>query len=223
MKLFKKSLIVIRGSIVFTVFLLYACDGPKACEINGNALATPSPPKPIGEKYVIDTKESVVMWRAFMQFVLGAGHHGYVYLSKGELMIDKDQLVGGSVVVDMNTIEDEKHGKDNNLINHLKNSDFFDVEKFPISTFGITAVNQVNADTLRVSGLLTIKGIMRIVTFPAKMEMKDGVVNATGKLTIDRTLWDVRYKSGKFFDNLKDDAISDNVEFDVKIVAKRVL
>ena len=53
------------------------------------------------------------------------------------------------------------------------------------------------------------------------MEVKDGIVKASGKLVIDRTKWDVRYKSGKFFDNLKDQAISDSIEFHIMIVAKK--
>jgi hypothetical protein len=59
------------------------------------------------------------------------------------------------------------------------------------------------------------------VTFPAKMEIKDGLVKADGKLIIDRTDWGIRYKSGKFFDNLKNQAISDSIEFNIKIVAKK--
>jgi hypothetical protein len=52
------------------------------------------------------------------------------------------------------------------------------------------------------------------------MEVRDGIFKASGKLVIDRTKWDVRYKSGKFFDNLKDQAISDDIEFHITIVAK---
>ncbi len=59
------------------------------------------------------------------------GHNGFVSLSKGELTIEKDQLVGGTVEVDMSTIADEHHGTNNDLINHLKSADFFDVPKFP--------------------------------------------------------------------------------------------
>jgi hypothetical protein len=47
------------------------------------------------------------------------------------------------------------------------------------------------------------------------------ILNSFSKLAIDRTLWDVRYKSGKFFDNLKDQAIADSIEFNIKIVAKK--
>ena len=130
-------------------------------------------------------------------------------------------LMGGTVEVDMNTIEGDDHESDNNLINHLKDPDFFDVKKFPISTIAITKVASINGENKKVTGNLTIKGITHPVTFPAKMEVKDGIVKANGKLVIDRTKWDVRYRSGKFYDNLADQAISDSIEFNIKIVAKK--
>ena len=80
---------------------------------------------------------------------------------------------------------------------------FFDVKKFPFSTIAITRVASVNGQNKEITGNLTIKGITHPVTFRVKMEMKDGIVKANGKLVIDRTKWDVRYKSGKFFDNLR--------------------
>lgn len=147
------------------------------------------------------------------------GQEGFVYLSKGEFKVENDQLTGGTVEVDMTTIEDSYHGRDNNLVNHLKDRDFFDVEKFPFSTITITRVSSINVEDKEIFGNLTIKGITHPVKFPAKVGMKDGILKATAKLVIDRTKWDVRYKSGKFFDNLKDQAISDNIEFYIMIEA----
>jgi polyisoprenoid-binding protein YceI len=172
-------------------------------------------------EYVIDTKESVLTWKCSMVYAGKGGHHGYVYISNGGLMIEKNQLVGGSVEVDMNTIEDERHNSDNNLINHLKDPDFFDVKKFPISTFSITKVAAVDKENIEVSGNLTIKGVTHEVTFPAKVEVNGKTLNANGKLIIDRTKWDVRYRSGKFFDDLADRAISDDVEFEMNIAARK--
>jgi polyisoprenoid-binding protein YceI len=197
----------------------FGCGGPVKEENKNNASASSLSLHDGNEKYVvIDTKESVVAWKGSNP--LGP-HTGYVYISKGELMIESGQLMGGTVEVDMNTIEDKDHGSDNNLINHLKDRDFFDVKKFPFSTIAITRVASINGENINVTGNLTIKGITHPVTFPAKMEVKDGIVKANGKLVIDRTKWDVRYKSGKFFDNLKDQAISDDIEFEIKIVAKK--
>jgi polyisoprenoid-binding protein YceI len=174
----------------------------------------------IKEKYVIDLKESVVTWSGSNLFPPG-GHTGYVYISKGELLIDKDQIVGGTIEIDMNTIADKDHGSKNNLVDHLKNPDFFDVEKFPFSTFNILTVIPRKGSAINVTGNLTIKGITLPVTFPATLDFKDGAVNANGKLAIDRTQWDIRYKSNKFFANLADQAISDSIKFEMKIVARK--
>lgn len=168
------------------------------------------------EQYVLDKKESVVTWKGSMQFSPN-GHVGYVYISNGDLTIDNGRLVAGTVEVDMTTLADEKYGSDNELINHLKSADFFDVKKFPTATFVITKVD----NGLTVTGDLTIKGITHAVTFLVKIAVSEGVASANGKVTIDRTKWDVRYNSGKFFDNLADETISDDIELDMKVVARK--
>jgi polyisoprenoid-binding protein YceI len=173
------------------------------------------------EKYAVDSKESVVTWKGSNAIGFKGGHTGYVYISTGILMIKKNRLAGGEVEVDMNTIADKDHGTKNGLVDHLKSPDFFDVEKFPLAKFTITKVEAAGGENVKVTGDLTIKGITHEVTFPAIMDIKDGVAKAMGTLTIDRTQWGVRYKSGTFFSNLADDAISDSIEFEMKIVAKK--
>lgn len=172
------------------------------------------------EKYIIDKKASVITWKGGMQFVPN-DHTGYAYVSKGELTIHNEQLVGGTVDVDMNSLEDDRHESDNDLIEHLKSEDFFNVKKFPTSSFTITKVApSVNGST-DLTGMLTIKGITLPITFAANVVVKNGVVNASGKVTIDRTKWDVQYGSGKFFANLANDTLSDLIALEIRIVAKR--
>jgi polyisoprenoid-binding protein YceI len=135
--------------------------------------------------------------------------------------MENGQLTGGTVELDMNTIEDENHKSDNYLIKHLKDPDFFDVQKFPSSVFTITKAEPINGNNTKVTGNLTIKGITHAVSFTANMQVKDGIMKAGGKLVIDRTLWDVRYKSAKFFANLADETISDSIEFNMTVVAMK--
>lgn len=199
--------------------LIFGCGGPVTGENKNNASASSISLHVGNEKYfIIDTKETVVAWTSSL---VHGKSTGYVYISKGELMIEKGQLMGGTVEVDMNTIEDKNHGRDNAMVNHLKSPDFFDVKQFPFSTIAITGVASTNNENKTVTGNLTIKGITHPVTFPARMEVKSGIVEANGKLVIDRTRWDVRYRSGKFYDNLADKTISDSIEFNIKIVAKK--
>ena len=214
-----------KPSLLYLVVIIAigfsACHGTVK-EANKNDTSTSSLSLHAGDdKYVaIDTKESVITWKGSS---VGGAHTGYVYISKGELMIENSKLMGGTVEVDMSTIEGDDHRSDNNLIKHLKDPDFFEVNKFPFSTIAIIKVTSINVEDNEITGNLTIKGITHPVTFPVNIEAQDGIVKASGRLVIDRTKWDVRYKSGKFFDNLKDQAISDSIEFLVKIVSKNTV
>jgi polyisoprenoid-binding protein YceI len=194
------------------------------------------------KKYSIDTKQSAVIWKGSMLFGVWEGTAlrgdgsatGDVDLLKGELLIENRQLVGGAVEVDMNTIE----RKYDHPGPHNKLPDFFDVKKFPVSTFAITKVETVNdgkvtgngnmtieaVATIKVTGNLTIEGITKAVTFPAEMHFKDGMdgtVVMNGTLIIDRTDWGIDYRSEKFFAQAGDMTISDEVKFFIKIVAKK--
>ncbi|MEA5257462.1 YceI family protein [Arcicella aquatica] len=211
-------------SITYLILIIapwfFGCRGTVK-EENENASASSVSLHVGNDKYImIDTKESVLTWKGSNLNGLNT-QTGYVYISKGELMVENGQLMGGTVEIDMNTIEDKNHGSDNNLVNHLKDPDFFEVKKFPFATIVITKVASINDENKNVTGNLTIKGITHPVTFPAKMEVKDGIVRANGKLVIDRTLWDVRYKSAKFYDNLANQTMSDSIEFHINIVAKK--
>lgn len=200
--------------------LLFSCGGEDPGQSKDIAAASSLSLHDGNKSYfTVDPKESLVEWNGSS---LNGGHTGYISVSKGELLVDKGELAGGTVEVNMTTIEDEDHGRDNNLVNHLKDPDFFDVRNFPFSRITISGVGELIGDVQEITGDLVIKGITHPVTFPVKVELKDSIITASGKLVIDRTKWDVRYKSGKFFDNLKDEAISDSIEFSIRIVAKQV-
>jgi polyisoprenoid-binding protein YceI len=113
----------------------------------------------------------------------------------------------------MTTIVSDSAGLDG----HLKNEDFFDVENHPEATIAITSTQAVsdeeNGDYVMATADLTIKDITNTVTFPIYSEESLDVA----KITIDRTLWDIRYGSNKFFDDLKDKAIKDEIDFEVNI------
>jgi polyisoprenoid-binding protein YceI len=211
----KMMIALLAGSMMFTSYT--SCNAQNKSELPKGTSKTTA----VSEKFVIDKKESIVTWKCSMVIAIKGGHTGFISASKGELLIEKNQLVGGTVDIDMSTITDEHHNSDNGLIDHLKSPDFFDVEKFPISTFVVTKVAPADGGNVTVTGNLTVKGITHEISFPATVEVKDDIVKANGKVTIDRTKWDVRYKSAAFFSSLADEAISDSIEFEMNVVAKK--
>lgn len=161
-----------------------------------------------GEKKEIKTENSTVTWKGYK--VTGS-HYGTVALQSGHLVFDEGKLTGGEFVVDMTTIvtddlEGEYKGK---LEGHLKSDDFFGVEKHPTAKLVFTKVKSTGKNSYEVTGDLTVKGKSAPVTF----EMSIYGNKATANVKIDRTIYDIRYGSTAFFDDLKDKAIYD--EFDL--------
>ncbi len=70
-----------------------------------------------------------------------------------------------------------------------------------------------------ISGNLSIKGITQGIKFPAFIELTEGNLTAKADFNIDRTLWDIRYRSGKFFPELGDKAISDEIGIAFELTA----
>jgi polyisoprenoid-binding protein YceI len=167
----------------------------------------------------VNKTESQVMWKAAK--VTGE-HWGYVPIADANLDYSNGKITGGSFAMDMVnlTVEDLTDEKSKgNLTNHLKSDDFFSVEKFNRSTFKITNVKSTSATDYTITGDLTIKGITKPVTFPAKVSVAGNKLTATGVIKFDRTHYDIKFRSGNFFENLGDRMIYDEVSLDVKLVA----
>ena len=69
-------------------------------------------------------------------------------------------------------------------------------------------------------GNLTIKEATHPVEFTATESKNGGVLTYTADINFDRSLYDVRFGSGKFFSNLGDNAIVDEITLNVKLVVK---
>ncbi|MCA1760046.1 MAG: YceI family protein, partial [Bacteroidales bacterium] len=105
------------------------------------------------------------------------------------------------------------------LVGHLKSDDFFSVNNHPVSTLDIKEVNHKVGNTHSFTGHLTIKGITHPVTFDAEVDVSGNNLKANGKLDVDRTLYDIKFRSGKFFSDLGDNLIYDTFTLDFNIVA----
>ena len=174
------------------------------------------------DTFQVDTGKSNVLWTG--KNVAGGKHTGELKISAGTLVFNGNQLTGGRFTVDMSslTVTDLQGDRAVRLAGHLKNEDFFDAPKFPESAFTITKVDKAaGKDQVNITGNLQIRGITHAVTFPATLHrMSSDEVHATAKgIKIDRTKFDIKYRSGNFFSGLGDRAISDEFELDVELFA----
>jgi polyisoprenoid-binding protein YceI len=167
----------------------------------------------------VDKNESTVTWKA--RKVTGE-HYGKVTIANADLDYENGKIQGGSFTMDMLsiTVEDiTDEGSNKRLTDHLKSDDFFSVEKFNTSTLKITDAKTSNGKDYQITGDLTIKGIKNQVTFPATLEMVGNKVITTAEISFDRTKFDIKYRSGSYFENLADRLIYDDVNLEVKLVA----
>lgn len=174
-------------------------------------------------KYALDTVKSKITWTG--EKITGS-HTGLVSIKGGEAIMRDGQLVGGTFEIGMNTITDTDIADPTNnakLTNHLKSEDFFNAEKFPVATFTITKAKPVKSATVNysITGNLTIKGIAKEVTFPALVITDGDTATATANFKLDRTLWDIRFRSGKFFEDLGDKLIYDEFTIVLDLAGKK--
>ncbi|MFM9143602.1 MAG: YceI family protein, partial [Bacteroidota bacterium] len=112
------------------------------------------------------------------------------------------------------------------LSGHLKSGDFFQADSFPTATFALSSATALAApdslgNTHTIAGNLTLKGNTKGVSFPAKVTLTEGSLQAEGSLSIDRTQWNVVYGSKNIFKNLGDKFINDMVDLKIKVSAAK--
>jgi len=208
-----KKLILLL-SIVSIAFV--SCKEEKAKTIK-QQLAKKEVVKPIVKKV-----KDVIVWRGYKPT---GSHVGTIDVKSANFKFESDNLIGGKIVFDMNTIKnnDLKDAGDNaDLVNHLKSTDFFDIIKNPTSTFEITEVKSDKEGKLQIDGNLTLNGTTKKISFPANIVKSDDGSKTlkSNIIKIDRTDYGVKYKSKKFFANLKDKFINDEFDIAFKIQLK---
>ena len=167
------------------------------------------------QTYNVNTSKSDLKWTGKK---VGGEHWGKIALKDGTVTLKANKIVSGKFVIDMKsiTVEDLAAGEWNDkLVGHLKSDDFFGVEKYPESVLELTGSTPLKDGKAKVKGKRTIKGITNPVEFDA---VQNGLT-VSAQVTVDRSKYNVRYGSGKFFDNLGDKTIYDNFTIDVKLVA----
>jgi polyisoprenoid-binding protein YceI len=176
-----------------------------------------------GAEYKVDNEKSELKWTATK--VTGA-HNGTVPVSSGMLDFKDGMITKGRLEIDMNgikvdDIKDPKYNAD--LTQHLKSDDFFSVDKNPKAVFEITSAKKVEGGMYELSGKLQIKGETKPLPNPVKVKVSqegDKVLKLAGELKLDRTAWNIRYKSGKFFPNLGDKMIHDEFTINFNVTSK---
>lgn len=214
-------------SISAAALLFASCqDAPKADEAqvsDAQQVQTAS-----GAEYKADLAQSKIEWIGTKPV---GKHHGTLAVKEGSLTVADNTIKGGKFVIDVKSLRADDQDSTGNakLTGHLLSPDFFDADKFPNADFEIVSVaagvdsaaakDLVMKDaTHTITGNLTLKGVTKSVTFPAKVTMSDASVIADANFNIDRTQWNMAYGNDK---SLGDKFIDPKVNLALHLVANK--
>ena len=202
--------------VFFTVIFYTGCDNSKS-KSKVSIEKTESVILPKGE-YQIDKTKSVVRWigRTPVKF-----HDGTINIQEGNFSVDDNGILNGNIIIDMESINctDLSGGGKKSLEEHLMNDDFFSVNKFKTSKINISSEMKPNNGLIDFKGSLEIKNISNPISFKSSInKTPEGKYTASSKLTFDRSMYNVKYKSKSFFDDLGDKFIKDDIEIELEII-----
>jgi len=169
-----------------------------------------------------NTDNAKISWKGFKPT---GEHYGTINLKNGSFTTNNNQITSGEFTIDMNSIVDLDMDAtsewNTKLVNHLKSEDFFDAKKYPTATFKITGTEK-KGDKILVKGNLIIKNKSNPVEFLAMIKIENNqLVFDSETFKIDRSKWDIKYKSKSFFNDLADQFIYDDMEISITINANK--
>ena len=163
--------------------------------------------------YNIVQDESSLMWTG--REVSTSSHYGTINFTSGQFEISDGLISQGEFLVDMTsiTVQDLTGGSKERLEGHLRSDDFFSVESFPTAHLYISSSEVISNGKWMVNGFLTIKDISHPVLF----EMVNTEDGWNANLVFDRSKYNVKFRSGTFFENLGDKLIYDDIELKINL------
>ena len=174
-----------------------------------------------GDTLQVDLENSQIKWIG--RKVTGE-HAGTLNLSEGWVVMEKNTVLGGKFVFDMASITNtdiESPEWKQKLEDHLKSEDFFHVDSFPYAVLEINGSQLLIVEnakkSLQILADLTIRGKTHEIKFPFDITRSENILTGEGSVDIDRTLYNIQYKSGKFFENLGDKLIYDDFTVQFRI------
>ena len=197
---------------LFTFLMLFIL---ASCNTNPNQASTQQAQgvATVDNIYNVETAQSQITWTG--REVSTSYHYGTLDFVSGNFEISNGAIVNGEFIVDMTSINNQDMEGDSKarLEGHLKSDDFFSVESYPTATISINSSELISDGKWNVLGDLAIKGF----THPVNFEMISSEDGWSANLVFDRSKYDVRFRSGSFFENLGDKLIYDDIELSINL------
>lgn len=198
-----------RTTIAITILsglmFLAACSDPaaeKSKAVTGEAAQVASPQSTQGVKYQITPQNSKI---DFVGSKVTGSENGSFGNFSGQIdYAGAAESSRVSVTIEMDSVRTESSG----LETHLKTADFFDVAKFPQSTFVSTAI-RAGGDkgaSHTITGNLTLHGVTRSISFPATIAVTPDTATVDSSFSLNRKDFGIMY-AGKTNDLIRDGVV----------------
>ncbi len=186
-----------------------------SCNMNSNKTAETNDVSmtAVDATYNIKQDQSSLVWTG--REVSTSSHYGTINFTSGQFEIADGLISQGEFFVDMTsiTVQDLTGGSKDRLEGHLRSDDFFSVESYPTAHLYISSSEAISNGKWMVNGFLTIKDISHPVLF----EMANTEDGWNASLVFDRSKYNVKFRSGTFFENLGDKLIYDDIELKINL------
>jgi rhodanese-related sulfurtransferase/polyisoprenoid-binding protein YceI len=182
-------------------------------------------PPPLEGSLPVDLRETRIEWTG--RNLLNK-HCGTLSLTSGTLEFRENWLVGGELVIDLTTLRCTDIADptlNRMLVAHLASPDFLDSAHFPEARVVIrktspTPNGRPGSPNLELLCDLTLRGITKPVPVVAVAgRTPEGRIAAQALLVFDRTEFGSAYGSGRFFRQLGQHLVNDQVEIQVRLLA----
>lgn len=190
---------------VATACLITGCSDPsdKVAKTAATDAKEVAKPAAAAKDYVIRAESTI----GFVGSKVTGSHTGGFKKFAGKVSATAGKVTAAEVKIDM----DSTWSDSDRLTGHLKNADFFDVPKFPTSTFTVTTIESANG-TNTVTGNLDLHGVTKSISFPADVQVSEDAVAVKAEFAINRREFNINY-AGRANDLVRDNVV---LKLDIK-------
>ncbi|WP_415327691.1 YceI family protein [Chryseobacterium sp. MMS23-Vi53] len=174
------------------------------------------------KNFKVNSEKSLVEWIG--RKVTGA-HNGTIEVKEGSFTFENDNLLAGKFIINTKsiTILDVEDADTNaQFASHLASDDFFNSDQYPEAIFEITHAEPSDNNLYHVKGNLTIKGITNSIETTLQIVKTENTAILDAKIVIDRTKFNIKFRSANFFANLGDTLIYNNFDLNIHLVAETI-
>ncbi|HEV8133205.1 MAG TPA: YceI family protein [Pyrinomonadaceae bacterium] len=190
--------------LMLSGLLLVACSNPAADKTKAvtSEASSGSPQSPaLGEKYAVNPQNSKI---EFVASKVTGSHHGeFQDFSGGIDYAGQPEKSRVNLTITMASVKTDT----DQLTQHLKTPDFFDVGKFPQAIFTSTEIKPGGdkGASHTITGNFQLHGITKSIGFPATISVTPEAINVESTFSINRKDFGINYAGAA--DNLIRDEV----------------